>query len=404
MNQINVFNIIIKRIGLILEKLKLRKMKNFTLFQASMILITLFFFVSCTKDEDDPADANKVDISGQILNVTDIGVKGATIKFTNGDQSFTATTDDNGNYSLSGISEATYTVSVDATGYNTTTENSIVVSSGAMLNFELLGNATVSGKVLNSQTGQGVANAEITFYEAGKKSTDDFVYVVFRLYADAYGIYHLGELPEGIFNVRMSAPGFNNNDIENVQLFGGENNIGESTIVEQVAEGDVRIVLSWGETPYDLDSHFTGPTSGTERFHVYYSNEYVNDGTSAYLDVDDTESFGPETITISEYLPGVYRYSVHNYSNDGTDGGQEIYNSPAKVEIFDSNGLIASFNPKPFTAGTGNTWRVFEFTISNDIVSITTIDEYIYAESEDDIDSFKSNQFKPESIFNLGDF
>jgi hypothetical protein len=224
------------------------------------------------------------------------------------------------------------------------------------------------------------------------------------LYSNAEGIYHLGDLPEGFFNVRMSAPGFNNNDLLNVQLIGGENSMGESTVVEQVSEGDVRIVLSWGEYPYDLDTHITGPTSNGDRFHVYYVTQSVDNGTVAYLDVDDTESYGPETVTISQYMSGVYRYSVHNYTDSSIEGGAGIYNSPTKVEIFDSNGLIATFTPKPFAAGSGNTWRVFEFSINNDVVSITTIDEYIHAESEDDIDNFKSNQFKPESIFNLSDF
>jgi len=380
-------------------------MKKITILTASLMLSIFFIFSSCEKDnKDEPIATTGIDISGQILNVTDIGVKGVTVQFAGPTRTHTATTDDQGNYTISGMSEGSYTVTLEAAGYLTSSNADIAVSEGSTHNFEILGDAIVTGKVLNSQTGLGVANAEITFYEAGKKSTNDFVYVVFRLYADAYGIYHLGDLPEGIFNVRMSAPGFNDNDIENVQLFGGENNIGESTIVEQVAEGDVRIVLSWGETPYDLDSHLTGPTSGGDRFHVYYSNETVNDGTEAFLDVDDTESYGPETITISEYLPGVYRYSVHNYSNDGTDGGQEIYNSPAKVEIFDSNGLIASFNPKPFTAGSGNTWRVFEFSISNDVVSVTSIDEYVYVENEDDGNSFKSSTTKPDARFEILDF
>jgi hypothetical protein len=380
-------------------------MKKFVLFTASMLLSMLLILPSCTKDEDEePEVTTGVNISGQILNVTATGVRGAVVNFASATRNFSATTDDEGNYTITGINEGSYTVSIEAAGYNTSTESNITVSSGSVHNFDVLGNASVTGKVLNSQTGLGVANAEIAFYALDKKSTDDFIYVVFKLYSNAEGIYHLGDLPEGFFNVRMSAPGFNNNDLLNVQLIGGENSMGESTVVEQVSEGDVRIVLSWGEYPYDLDTHITGPTSNGDRFHVYYVTQSVDNGTVAYLDVDDTESYGPETVTISQYMSGVYRYSVHNYTDSSIEGGAGIYNSPTKVEIFDSNGLIATFTPKPFAAGSGNTWRVFEFSINNDVVSITTIDEYIHAESEDDIDNFKSNQFKPESIFNLSDF
>lgn len=377
--------------------------------QISLSLLLLLSFgilmISCNKDDkDEPAASDAVNISGQILNVTDIGVRGAVVTFMSGTQDFSATTDDDGNYTISGINEGSYSVSVTAAGYTTTSSSNITVSSGSTHNFDLLGSASVTGKVLNSQTGQGVANAEVTFYSTDSKSNDDFVYVVFKLYSNAEGIYHLGELPEGFFNVRMSSPGFNDNSMMNVELNSGDNNIGESTLVEQVAEGNVRIVLSWGAFPYDLDSHFTGPTTSGSRFHVYYSNENVSDGTEAFLDVDDTESYGPETITISQYVSGVYRFSVHNYDNDGVDGGQEIYDSPAKVEIFDSNGLIKAFNPKAFQAGSGNTWRVFEFTISNDVVNVTTLDDYVYVEDEDDGNSFKSNHAKSNSIFNVHDF
>jgi hypothetical protein len=380
-------------------------MKKIIILTTSFLLSLFFIFSSCEKDNtDEPIVTTGIEISGQILNATDIGVRGAKIQFAGPTKTHTGTADDQGNYSISGLSEGSYTVTLEASGYITNSIADVSVSEGSTHNFNLLGGASVTGKVLNSQTGQGVANAEVAFYSTNSKSTDDFVYVVFKLYTNAEGIYHLGDLPEGFFNVRMSAPGFNDNEILNVEVNSGSNLFGETTIVEQVAEGHVRIVLSWGVLPEDLDSHLTGPTSSGDRFHVYYSNETVSDGTEAYLDVDDTQSYGPETITITQYLSGVYRYSVHNYDNDGPDGGQEIYDSPVKVEIFDSNGLIASFSPKPFTAGSGNTWRVFEFTITNDLVSVTTIDQYVYVEDEDDGNSFKSTSSKPSSRFNIIDF
>lgn len=380
-------------------------MKKFILISLSMLISIALLFISCEKDNSsDPGETAGVDISGQILNVTNIGVRGAVVNFNSDTKDFSATTDEEGNYSISGINEGNYTVSVSAAAYNTTTSSDIAVSSGSSYDFELKGNASVTGKVLNSQTGQGVENAEVIFYSSDNKSSEDFIYVVFILYTNSEGIYQLGELPEGFFNVKMSFSGFNDNTLLNVELGSGENNLGESTLVEQVAEGNYRIVLSWGELPYDLDSHLTGPTSTGDRFHIYYSDQTVDNGTVAYLDVDDTESYGPETITITQYLSGVYRYSVHNYSDQGTEGGLGIYNSPTKVEIFDSNGLVKTFNPKPFEAGSGNTWRGFEFSITNNEITITTIDEYVYVEDYDDGNSFKSDSVKPSRLFNISDF
>ena len=71
--------------------------------------------------------------------------------------------------------------------------------------------------------------------------------------------------------------------------------------------------LSWGTLPEDLDAHFITPAG-----EVYFGNEAVQDnntGFNAFLDVDDTSSFGPEVISSSAFtLPGCYEYYVHNYS------------------------------------------------------------------------------------------
>ncbi|MCW8631650.1 hypothetical protein OQH38_16240, partial [Acinetobacter baumannii] len=58
----------------------------------------------------------------------------------------------------------------------------------------------------------------------------------------------------------------------------------------QTKLGSMRIVLTWGEKPLDLDSHLNYSNQ-----HIYWSNK---EGHQANLDVDDRDSYGPETITI----------------------------------------------------------------------------------------------------------
>ena len=73
----------------------------------------------------------------------------------------------------------------------------------------------------------------------------------------------------------------------------------------------LRVVLTWGEAPKDLDSHLSFPNN-----HVFFS---AKNGTQTNLDVDDTTSYGPETITIEKKLDGQrYVYAVHDYSNSGS--------------------------------------------------------------------------------------
>jgi uncharacterized protein YfaP (DUF2135 family) len=51
----------------------------------------------------------------------------------------------------------------------------------------------------------------------------------------------------------------------------------------------LRVVSSWGRSPADLDLRGVFPGN-----HVFFNRKL---GAKANLDVDDTDSFGPETIT-----------------------------------------------------------------------------------------------------------
>jgi len=140
--------------------------------------------------------------------------------------------------------------------------------------------------------------------------------------------------------------------------------------------GEFRVVLTWGRNPSDLDSHLTGPVSGTStRFHVYYGNR--ESGDMCGLDVDDVTSFGPETVTCPKtgttgrtLPPGVYRYSIHHFSGSGMIG-----TSGAIVRLEMGDGTTQYFTP-PSTGSTGDddVWTVFEVTVAEGgAMSFTTI-------------------------------
>lgn len=83
-----------------------------------------------------------------------------------------------------------------------------------------------------------------------------------------------------------------------------------------VEAGQFRIVLRWDEFPKDLDSHLYLPEANPRV--IYYSNRGDANPANfpyAYLDRDDTDGFGPETITIFDTVEGEYRYAVHRYSS-----------------------------------------------------------------------------------------
>ena len=131
--------------------------------------------------------------------------------------------------------------------------------------------------------------------------------------------------------------------------------------------GQFRVVLTWGRNPADLDSHLTGPlVASASRFHLYFA---AGSEGGCGLDVDDTSSFGPETVTCpstgssgTTTAPGVYRYSVHHFSGSGNIG---ISGSIVRLEQGD--GTTQYFFPPATGWSTGmNVWAVFEITVAAD--------------------------------------
>lgn len=118
----------------------------------------------------------------------------------------------------------------------------------------------------------------------------------------------------------------------------------------------VRIVLTWGSTPNDLDSH----TLFSDGKHIYYGNKSV----SGYgnLDVDDTSAYGPETTTITGTSRS-FTYYVYNYSNGGN---YVLSNSGAVVKIYIGDAETGEEIQYTFNVpyGSGRYWNVFTYNAS----------------------------------------
>lgn len=125
----------------------------------------------------------------------------------------------------------------------------------------------------------------------------------------------------------------------------------------------MRIVLNWGAKPEDLDSHIVYPGN-----HIYFSSMA---GTDAQLDVDDTTSYGPETITLERKHDGErYVYAVHDYTNRETPGSF-LSKSSAKVFVYVGQTLIRTYYVP--TNQVGNLWTVFAITEGGEFQDFNTI-------------------------------
>jgi hypothetical protein len=203
---------------------------------------------------------------------------------------------------------------------------------------------------------------------------------------DSSGNYSLTAPAGSGYSIVFSKSGYTTITKGNIAVNANATTTVGAVMTTVLQAGQTRVVLTWGATPDDLDSHLTGPIlDSSQRFHVYYGEDCLPQGscsidnngnripgpnTYALLDHDDTSSFGPETTTIVHQLGGVYRFSVHDFTNSDSASSLALSNSGAQVQVFQGNSLVQTFSIR--TNQVGTLWTVFELN-GNQITSIDTM-------------------------------
>lgn len=228
---------------------------------------------------------------------------------------------------------------------------------------------TVYGQVSDAMNGLGVGDAQVKFRNGWNNTSGDYVSNLFGdkiTTTDNNGNYSMG-LSVGAYTAEISKDGY---ITAYVNIVSSPNtSVHFSTITPVLADNEYRIILTWGDTPRDLDSHLSGTVNGNS-YHVYYGNKsYSYDGTTiASLDWDDTSSYGPETITLTwNENNGNCSYYVYDYTNGGNSSSMALSYSSAKVVVYKGNTLLNTYNvPVGFN---GTTWNVF--SINNGVLTTT---------------------------------
>lgn len=204
----------------------------------------------------------------------------------------------------------------------------------------------VSGYIINVLNGGGV-QATIRFLKGGQYGS------VEKEVSSKYDGNFDAKLPAGKYTVEIRATGFITSYeeidvVDNTELSGLKFMLSPS-----LATGEIRIVLTWGTDPWDLDSHLEGRSSAGNSIHISYMD--MEEPDVAKLDLDDRQSFGPETTTIYDG-GGNYTFSVHDFSNGGNRVSEALANSGATVTIYtpDSDQPIVYTVP----SGKGTLWTV----------------------------------------------
>lgn len=246
------------------------------------------------------------------------------------------------------------------------------------------GTGSTSGTITNALNGSGVSGITISL-RSGENVTSGTVAATTTTASN--GAYSFTGLQPGTYTAEVSGSGYVTTYFSMTVVVDTTTPNQNAVVSPLMAAGQTRIVLTWGSTPEDLDSHLTGPIAGSSsRFHVFYSDLGSQAASPfAALDLDDTTSFGPETVTIYNQTSGVYRYSVHDYTNDGSTSSTALASSGAQVKVYRDNALVATYNV-PNAAGT--LWTVFE--LNGDV--ITPVNSMSYATGSSTIQSVKAKK------------
>jgi adhesin/invasin len=199
---------------------------------------------------------------------------------------------------------------------------------------------TVMGKVVDATTVRGIPGAAVCVVATGHCAT-----------TDGEGSYAIAGVPAGRRAVRASANGFIALQQGLTVPIGGAVTV-NFALSPDLAPGEMRIVLTWGETPQDLDAHLWLP--GATPYHIHFASKGDCQAfPDACLDVDDQTGDGPETVTIRQSYAGRYVFAVYNWSNE-----VPLTQSDGRVLVYRTDGVVAEV-PVP-TSGDGRWWHVFD--------------------------------------------
>jgi Carboxypeptidase regulatory-like domain len=276
-------------------------------------------------------------------------------------------TNSSGQFSLPAVVGAVYRFEISHSGYLPVTYNNVSVLPNETKTLDIIlqidtahsGPGNVSGFVFNAISGTGIQGLTVSLRQ-GLNSVSGTI--VFITSTGPNGAYAFSDLPAGNYTAEASGTGYTNSYFPILCIGGTSTGNQNGVITPVILPGQTRIVLTWGASPSDLDSHFTGPLPDGTRFHMYYPFADSNSGSPwpsiVHLDLDDTSSFGPETTTLLQQMSGVYRFSVHDYTNRNSTTSSGLSNSQAQVRVYRGSNLVATFNVPLGQPGT--LWTVFE--------------------------------------------
>ena len=234
-----------------------------------------------------------------------------------------------------------------------------------LLSSDMSGVNTVAGVAKNATTGLGIEGVTVNVRANWNNQSGD---VIATTTTDADGSYSFS-LERGYYTLEFARDGFVSTfvNVASSNAIGACEGVLSPTSTSEVTSTEFRIVLTWGETPRDLDSHLVGLDDANSVFHIAYYNKVERDtdgNVIASLDVDDVSSYGPETVTIvNARTDATYYYSVKDFTDRYDATSTKMSESGANVKVYQGSVLVKEYNVPLNQAG--YIWNVFKIENGN---------------------------------------
>ena len=276
---------------------------------------------------------------------------------------YEATTSSSGYYKFENLTAGVYTLTVSKEGYIPVTQTVQVRYNETNINnlaIEMIpandnqSNGYASGYITDALTGSGIGGLTVYIYEGINTTFGEHIEA---LTTTSNGYYATGELKPGNYTAYVvDERTLDDEDYRyasvaiSIKVLAGQTTYNQNATTSNSVGLDIdgmRIVLTWGSSPSDLDSHLT-----YGNYHCYYGSKSTPNAT---LDVDDTSAYGPETITITNVGNYKFNYYIYNYSGSGT-----MYASQACVKVYFGGSSTPAYTFYP-PQSSGYTWNVFTY-------------------------------------------
>ena len=285
--------------------------------------------------------------SGALIPNTKISaVRTSTGDYNLSEYCFSFNSDIEGNY-LESLPQGIYDFIFYADGYQPAKVREITINADKTIywNIELKEwnsrkKSKVGGTIIDGITGNVISGAEIKIRKDWNSYSGNYSIEkdgdLIEAQSNSNGSFKMNVL-SGNYTLEIKKEGYLTGYF-NVSAFKNSDDSGypDTFVLSPILpDNEYRIILTWNETPYDLDSHLTYYKDDEMQFHVFWNNKegYYDEDLIAQLDLDDVDGFGPETVTItvnmSEIDNGIFNYYVYNYS-----GEPNMSQSNATIRIY----------------------------------------------------------------------